>query len=231
MSWMKKYKKKFNLFKVVLGRDNPTIIEIGAHFGEDSVRFTEAFPSARIFAFEPDPRSIEIFKKHVNDDRIELIELALSDVEGELEFFQSYQEYQPADVPSKYDWISEQDYKKGKLNNSGSSSLKKGYQHVLGETIKVKSKRYDNWACERDIRHVDLAWIDVQGAEKDVILGMGDEIKNIKFIWTEYGEMMYEGSMSRQDTIKLLDEKGFGAIEELSDRGSSGDLLFRNRSL
>ncbi len=218
------------MFKVIINRMNPTIVEIGAHFGEDSVRFVETFPACRVYAFEPDPRSVEIFKKHVNSDRIELIELALSDVEGELEFFQSYQEYPQKDVPNKYDWINEQDYKKGKLNNSGSSSLKRGYQHVLGETIKVKTKRYDQWFRERNLGYVDLAWIDVQGAEKDVILGMGEEIKKIKFIWTEYGEMMYEGSMTRQETINLLGERGFKVVEELSDRGTSGDLLFVNRS-
>ena len=34
MNIMKKYKKKFNIFKAIIGKDDPVILEIGAHFGE-----------------------------------------------------------------------------------------------------------------------------------------------------------------------------------------------------
>ncbi len=74
---MKKYKRKFDVFKVILSKNNPTIVEIGAHFGEDSMRFAEAFPEAQIHCFEPDPRCIEVFKKYVKNKRIILYELTL----------------------------------------------------------------------------------------------------------------------------------------------------------
>ena len=115
MSWMKKYKKKFDVFKVILDKPNPIIVEIGAHYGEDSVRFVETFKDAKVYCFEPDPRNIAIFKKHVNDERIKLFEYALSNEEGEAQFYQSFQDYERLDVPEKYDWISYEDYQKHKL--------------------------------------------------------------------------------------------------------------------
>ncbi len=74
---------------------------------------------------------------------------------------------------------------------------------------------------------IDLAWIDVQGAEKDVILGMGSQVKNIKFIWMEYGEDTYDGAMGRIETIELMESLGFSVVDQLSSKTHAGDLLFR----
>ena len=120
MDIMKKYKQKFNIFKVLLNKQDPVILEIGAHFGEDSMRFAASFPKADIHCFEPDPRCISVFKKYVNDEKIKLHEIALSNIAGELEFYQSFNESETK-TPPKYDWISDEDYEKLKLGNSGSS--------------------------------------------------------------------------------------------------------------
>ncbi len=229
MSYIKKYRKKFSMFQVILEKKDPVIIEIGAHYGEDTLRFLECFPESKIYCFEPDPRNINIFKKYVKHKNVELFELALSDSKGRAQFFQSYQEYNQTEVPDKYNWISLEDYKKQKLNNSGSSSLKKGYKHTLATALEVKTDRFDNWYNENSPGEIDLVWIDVQGAEKDVLAGMGDAIKNIKFIWTEYGETGYEDAMTRIDTINFMFERGFEPIEQLSSRMPAGDILFRRK--
>jgi 2-O-methyltransferase len=226
MTYMKKYQRKFNMFKVILNKNNPVIVEIGSHYGEDTLRFLETFENCEIHCFEPDPRNINIFKKYVNDPRVKLYEVALSDSEGTAEFFQSFQTNE-GDTPDKYDWITPEEYNDERLNNSGSSSLKKGYQHTLSETISVTTSRFDTWCDKNQTGLVDLAWIDVQGAEREVILGMGQEIENIKFIWIEYGETLYDGGMTRKETVELLNSLGFSEINELSDKGHAGDLLFR----
>lgn len=226
MDIMKKYKQKFNIFKVLLNKQDPVILEIGAHFGEDSMRFAASFPKADIHCFEPDPRCISVFKKYVNDERIKLHEIALSNIAGELEFYQSFNDSETK-TPPKYDWISDEDYEKLKLGNSGSSSLKKGYDKTLPNVIKVKSQRYDEWAIQNNVDAVDLAWIDVQGAEKDVLDGMGNKINDISFIWIEFGETGYDDALTRQETIDYMTAKGFKVIEHFSSKGSSGDLLFK----
>lgn len=223
---MKKYKRKFNIFKVIIGKDNPVIVEVGAHFGEDSMRFAHVFPNSIIHCFEPDPRCIKVFKKYVSNERIKLHELALSNKQGQMEFYQSFKESETI-APPKYDWISNEDYENLKLGNSGSSSLKKGYSNVIDGTIKVDVKRYDEWALENKVSSVDLAWIDVQGAEKDVLDGMGESINQVRHIWIEYGEKDYDDAMSRSETIDYLLSKGFELIEHFSSSGNTGDLLFR----
>ena len=227
MSIMKKYKKKFHIFKDLLAKENPVIVEIGAHFGEDSMRFCEVFKDPTIYCIEPDPRCIKIFKKHVKNKNIKLYEVAFSDKNGEMNFYQSYK---PNEIktPEKYNWISDDDYKKYKLGNSGSSSLKKGYKHILDETIKVQVVRFDDWAEQNNIEKLDLAWIDVQGSEKNVLTGMGDSIHKIKYIWIEYGEKEYEGAMSRQETISYMTDKGYQVINFMSSFSDSGDLMFES---
>ena len=232
-SVMKKYKEKFDSFKYVIGKNNPTIIEIGSHYGEDSLRFIETFENAMVYCFEPDPRNINIHKKHINDDRIKLFEIALSNQTGEAEFYQSYDDKEiPDRVFDKYDWIDREEYVKKNLNNSGSSSLKKGYNNVLEGKIKVKTKRFDEWYNENLPKQlIDFCWIDVQGAEKDVFDGMGNTIDKIKHIWVEYGEMGYQDAMDRDETIRYLENKGFFLITSLSSYTSVGDLLFVNRGI
>lgn len=227
---MKHYAPKFNMIKSVLKKDDPTIVEIGAHYGEDSLRFLESFSKVNLICFEPDPRNIKIFKKYVNDERVKLFELALSNKKGKAKFYQSYQKYKQDNTPEKYDWIQKEEYINNNLNSSGASSLKKGYSHVLDKPIEVETNRFDTWYKENNIGEIDFVWLDVQGAEREVIEGMGKEIENIKYFWLEYGETFYEGGMSRQDTIALMEQKGFKIDQRFSDTTSQGDMLCVNQN-
>ena len=105
---MKHYGEKFNMFKSIIKKNNPVIIEIGAHYGEDTLRFLETFKNPMIYCFEPDPRNIMIFKKYINNKKIKLFEYALSNEEGTADFYLSH-DYKSENVPQKYDWISLED--------------------------------------------------------------------------------------------------------------------------
>jgi len=225
---MKHYGPKFNMIRSLLKKENPVVVEIGAHYGEDSLRFLETFKDITLYCFEPDQRNIDIFKKHVNDERVKLFEIALSNTAGTALFYQSYQEHRAGEVPDKYNWISQKDYINGGLNSSGASSLKTGYVHTLDKPSEVKTDRFDSWYKENNMDKIDFVWLDVQGAEREVIEGMGQEIKNIKYIWVEYGEGFYEGAMNRIETVLLMRAKGFQEVNKYSDNTPQGDILFLN---
>lgn len=88
--------------------------------------------------------------------------------------------------------------------------------------------RYDNWINKNNIELVDLVWMDVQGAESDVLEGIGSELINIRYIWLEYGEIVYEDAMTREETIVFMKKNNFELIEAISGTGISGDLMFKN---
>ena len=66
MKLMKHYGEKFQLIKELINKEDPLIVEVGAHYGEDTLRFLETFPNANIHCFEPDDRNINIFNKIVS---------------------------------------------------------------------------------------------------------------------------------------------------------------------
>jgi len=230
-SVMKHYKEKFSLIRKIIAKENPTIVEVGAHYGEDSMRFLETFPKAKIYCFEPDPRNVRAFRAYIDNPQIQLFEVALAAQNGTASFFQSYQNPATREVPSKYDWIDVELYEKEQLSNSGSSSLKKGYKFNLEGSITVRTQRFDDWKDENKVGEVDFAWIDVQGAEKDVLDGMGDTIRQIKLIWIEYGETDYEDAMSRDEVVAYFNERHFAVVEKFSTKGLKGDLLFLRKDV
>ena len=79
----------------------------------------------------------------------------------------------------------------------------------------------ENW-------NIDFIWIDVQGAEYEVIDGIGKMINKISYIWIEYGENIYDGAMNRKQTIEMLSNKNFSLISKLSSNDAKGDLVFKN---
>lgn len=231
MDFMKHYSLKFENIKKIINNHKPVIVEIGAHYGEDTLRFLETFPDARIFCFEPDKRNIKIFKKLVNKPGVELIEKAVSNKNGQTKFYPSFVNSNIDSVPEKYNFISKDEYINLGLNGSGASSIKQGFPECLNEDYLVTAIRFDKWYDNKNIGLIDFVWIDVQGAEREVILGMGNVIKKIRMIWMEYGETNYNGAMNREETVSLLNSKGFSLDSHSSDSGLQGDLLFRNKEI
>ena len=70
----------------LVGKAAPVILEIGANDGSHTLQFLKLFSSARIYAFEPDPRAFAKFKVNVTDPRVSAFEMAIGAKDGEAEF-------------------------------------------------------------------------------------------------------------------------------------------------
>jgi len=226
-----KYIKKFQAIKNLINKEDPIIVEVGAHFCEDSLRFLEIFNNPIIYCFEPDPNNIKIIKKYISDIRIKLFEMAVSDSDSKnITFYQTNKPIPKNDFFLKYNWIDRHIAMDLNLGSSGASSLKQGHPLLKGSNkIKVNTIRMDTWINNNNINEIDLIWIDTQGSEKDVINSFGNVSDKIKHVWVEYGEMLYQGALNRKQTINLLSNFGFSLVEELSSTSSKGDLCFVNK--
>jgi hypothetical protein len=72
------------------GRPDPLILEIGANDGGHTRWFLDVFENSTIYCFEPDPRAAARFRKNVGTHpNVTLLELAMSDRDGEIGFYQS----------------------------------------------------------------------------------------------------------------------------------------------
>ena len=77
------------------------------------------------------------------------------------------------------------------------------------------------------IEHIDFMWMDTQGAERDVLKGIGSMIDKIDYIYTEYyDEEMYEGCPGLEEIKSLL--PGFELVQTWTyNDADGGDALFK----
>lgn len=218
--------------KSLLKKEDPTIIEIGGHYGEDTIGFLKAFEDPEVYCFEPDPRNIKIIKKYLDTTKFVLIEKAVSNKSSKkVNFYMSYKEdFDKKAMLTKYKWIDKKDYLEGKINRSGASSLKQGLDTV-GNICSVETVTLDSWSDENNIKNIDFIWIDVQGAEKEVIEGATKILNSTKFCYMEYGETFYDGGLTRAETIALMKKRGFVPMPDYSNHGNKGNLLFKGQQV
>jgi len=180
----------------LVGRPDPTIVEIGCNDGSDTLAFLEAMPMARVCCFEPDPRAILSFKRNLRSrlERVSLSEIAISDRNGTIAFHMSGS---------------------GPVMGEGwdqSGSIRAPKNHLLehpwvtfGKTITVKTRTLDSWCAEHAVTKIDFLWMDVQGAEGDVITGATEILKRTRFLYTEYSNNeLYEGQLPIRRLLALL---------------------------
>lgn len=70
------------ILPALLGKQDPVILEIGCNDGGQTRDFLRLFDQARIYAFEPDPRARQRFSAAVDDPRVALFDIAISDKTG-----------------------------------------------------------------------------------------------------------------------------------------------------
>jgi 2-O-methyltransferase len=185
-------------------RPDPTILEIGCNDGGDTLALLRVMPRAKIYCFEPDPRAIARFKKHMgfHFDKVNLFEVAVSDRAGKIDFHAS----SDGGLPEGWD--------KGALPEGWdlSGSIRRPKNHLkehpwvkFDKTITVRTCRLDDWCVENGVQHVDFIWMDVQGAEGDVIAGAQKTLQKTRFLYTEYSNNeLYEGQLSLKRLLAQL---------------------------
>ena len=189
------------------------ILDIGALEGGDSLRFSSWYPNATIFTIEGSPHNYEVINKNLgNVLNIKTYNCLMSDTNGLVNFNQTT--YNCNDE-SKYMVIgSIYDIKKEKKE-----------KHKLGtiKSINVESVTFDKFCENNDIKNVDIAHIDVEGAGYNVILGMNKILPKLIFIEKESSEFYNDKTTGgNEELIKLLNKKGYTMVVELNN-----DYLFK----
>lgn len=199
---------------------NPVIIEVGAHYGHDTLELSVLFPEARIYAFEPFLQNfIQLQKNCQHLKNVTAVCVALSNSIGVNIFHQS----------------------SGTSNASGSILLPTNHlqRHPTvffdGEDKKeVITITLDTYFDSIDISKVDLIWIDVQGAERLVLEGGTELLKKTCYVYLEVSEVpLYEGAMAYSDMKLFMASRGFEVSQEFlpTEWNDEGNVLFRNISI
>ncbi len=193
-----------------------TILELGSRDALQSIEFSKVFPQAKIYAFECNPPSIKNCQRNIkNYKSIEIIPKAVFNKDTIIKF---------------YPVITE---------NIGASSLFRAsgkYDNIAKypqKEINVEATRIDSWAQEKGIKKIDLAWLDLQGAEYEALEGMGDLLFTIQALFLEVmHQEMYTGQKLFKDILNLITEKGFKMVKYHSSVDKWwGNAIFINKNL
>jgi FkbM family methyltransferase len=174
-----------------------SIWDIGSRDGNDSIEIVKNFPSAKVFAFEPNPQTYPMVKKNSDESEgvIQSFNVALSNIDGPITFFQIDTE------KTESTWSD---------GNPGASSIfqtsgKYPIEQYVQNSILVESRRGDSLIESGVCEVPNLIWMDVQGAEQLVLEGFGAKLKEIDFIYIELSlNEIYTGQALAREVTKYL---------------------------
>ena len=195
-----------------------TLIDAGANRGQFSLLLKGLYPDIKIFAFEPlsEPRNLFgiLFKAYQD---VKIFPYALAEKEASM----------PMNVAKKNDSSSLLNFTKvSEMFPSASFS----------HTEKVNVRRLDEVLDSNDLVSPVLLKIDVQGCEREVLLGSEELIKYIDVVYVEASFVdMYEDQVLFEELYEMLLDEGFylKRIGHVSGSylqpGSYGDFFFERR--
>jgi len=197
-----------------------TILECGSRDALDAVDLYNYYRPCQVYAFECNPESIPVCKFNINGHPyIKLIEKAVYNTNGIVYFY-------PTDMDRSID------------KNIGASSMlwhRDNKNEYFQKKLQVEAIRLDTFLKEEKISTVDLLCMDVQGVEIELFEGMGDYLKDVRYIISEVCfEKFYEGGALYPEIKEYLEERGFIFITGSGFVGNRfhglTNCLFRNKN-
>jgi FkbM family methyltransferase len=179
-----------NFFAVKLALD------VGSRDGYVAMEFREWFPNADVYAFECDPVGIQVCRRILKGTGVTLVESAVSDHDGTASF-----NHLAANPGTSSLLLPAIDFLARGIATSN---------HIESHT--VKCLRLDTWALDRI---PEVVWIDVQGAELQVLKGMGEMLAKVSVVFLEAATSeVYRGQALKDDIIGYLVGLGFKLVRE-----------------
>jgi len=198
-----------------------TIIEVGAHGGEDTERMLDGGLN-RVFAFEPFPEMMGRLQKK----------------------FQDHESFMPVtmavDLESGWRWFNLGRTGEGE---TGISSLYEidpsapdrwqGMTSTFGDRVKVMTTRLDEFVLSRGIDRIDYLWVDAQGNDFRVLQSLGDEISRVQAGRCEAAyrmELYADASNQYREIVAWLEARGFEVAIVPDGSFMETDVHFRRRA-
>lgn len=160
-----------SLFEKII-RPGMTVVDIGAHIGY----FTRLFSTltgrqGKVLAFEADPENFGLLEKNTGHLRnVERIQLAVSESRGVLRFYH-------------YD------------DKSGAHSTLPNVPLTFAKReITVEATDLDSYMAQKNIAHVDVIKMDIEGGESAALRGMTETLKKTKVLVTELAPAWVEAA-------------------------------------
>lgn len=179
--------------------DRPIIIDVGACGGEDSEWMRAACGDKHSLnvMVEPDRRNVEIIRQHRRGTRTMIIEAAIADYTGMVEWYEA--------TDARTD---------GGRSGSGSIHKPTNHLHLFPEITFAPPMPKMCWSLDHlclsmnflmSFIQINLLWVDVQGAERELIQGAGISLAYTDYLFIEAELVeLYEGQAKRHELLEML---------------------------
>lgn len=193
----------FNLQKYL----KPEIsIEIGAHAAEFSIGMKERLDTKPI-AFEASELIFNNFKDKIFSNGVDYINAAISDFDGTMFFYVHEDEY-----------------------HGNNSTLIRKDAPIKNRTL-VNCYKLDSYLLNRDFSSMCL-WIDVEGANKQVLQGSIESLKKTNSIFIETEDLEYwEDQWLTGDVVEFLNSQGFIQVASEKVYDAQQNIIFIRKSI
>ncbi len=189
-AYQAKHGDELDLVSIFLPK-NPIILEAGGHYGEDTVIMAKKWPHGTILSFEPNPYAFKQLRNVTKEfPNIRIYPLGLFSKTGAYTF--------------NVNTITD-----------GSSSLFDD-NHMPEVTwyndtqIRVHCVNLDEWASRHKIKRIDYMWLDMEGAEFEVLAAAPKILGTVRAISTEVNFREFRKNMAQFEQIRtLLESQGF----------------------
>lgn len=177
----------------------PVIVEAGAYDGQDTLRFASYWPNGTVHSFEPVPDLMRRVRKTTSSHpNIHLYEMALV-----------------GDPSAGHVYLH---VANGTPNASG--SILEPTEHLsvfpdvdLSGGTSVPAVTLSKWADEHDVRHVDLLWLDVQGAELAILNAGKSLLQETRVVHLEVSRRpLYKDSATWPQVRAFMEAEGFKQV-------------------
>lgn len=184
--------EKLNLKKLI-DNDNDTsliIFDVGANFGGYTKEILTLFPERNILihAFEPSESNFKILQNKINNPRVKLNQVGLSDREDKLILYKDKEESSLASLYNR------------RLEH---------FELEMSKKEEVTLTTLDKYCLENNIDKINFLKLDIEGHEIQALKGATEMLKNnrIKAIQFEFGGCNIDSRTYFQDFWYLLKDQ------------------------
>lgn len=196
-----------------------SMLELGAHDGKDTIELSKYF-DADIHAFECHPEMIPLACERCRGrPLVRLVEKAVWDADTRIPFYpvvRPTQNGRPIDNPGASScFLARDDY----------------HQRYEQSVIEVEALRLDGYCATHRLSQIDLICMDVQGAALHALRGLGDGLRNVRYIIAALERRpLYHGPTLYPEVADHLAEHGFRPVAEVLRDDWFSDFLFINHA-
>jgi FkbM family methyltransferase len=184
--------------------------DVGAHIGETSSMALNMFSEAKVYAFEPHPKTFQTLCKEIGGNpRFAAQNLAVGDSNGAASLFT----YSGAPYASAWN-----------------SLIPSSYQPSDG-TIDVRCTTIDQFCAANRIEQIDVLKTDTEGGDLSVLRGASKMLSagKVRFVYTEFFDMLMKPNVSGSGLVPIAEylfPSGFRFVATYTDSVDPNGTVF-----